>query len=61
VLSVAEDIGKSLGKDISQTIQHVQDREFNDRRYFIDCSKLLALGWTQQVSWEGGLKETIEW
>ena len=61
VLSVAEDIGKSLGKDISQTITHVMDRKFNDRRYFIDCSKLLALGWTQQVSWEDGLKETIEW
>ena len=61
VLSVAEDIGKSLGKDISKTVTHVTDRKFNDRRYFIDCSKLLALGWTQQVSWEDGLKETIEW
>ena len=61
VLSVAQDIGKSLGKDILQTIEHVQDRKFNDRRYFIDCSKLLALGWTQKVSWEEGLKETIEW
>ena len=31
---------------------HVQDRKFNDRRYFIDCSKLLVTGWKQQVSWE---------
>ena len=61
VLSVAQDIGKSLGKDISKTIVHVSDRKFNDRRYFIDCSKLLALGWTQKVSWEEGLKETIDW
>ena len=61
VLSVAQDIGKSLGVDISKTIVHVHDRKFNDRRYFIDCSKLLALGWTQNVSWEEGLKETIEW
>lgn len=61
VLSVAEDIGMSLGLDISKTITYVPDRKFNDRRYFIDCSKLLALGWTQKVSWEDGLKETIEW
>ena len=61
VLSVARDIGVALGVDIDKTITHVQDRKFNDRRYFIDCSKLLALGWTQKVSWEEGLKETIEW
>ena len=61
VLSVAQDIGQSLGKDISKTIVHVSDRKFNDRRYFIDCSKLHALGWSQKVSWEEGLKETIGW
>ena len=61
VLSVAHDISKALGKDTSETIIHVQDRRFNDRRYFIDCSKLNALGWEQKVSWEEGLKETIEW
>lgn len=61
VLSVAQDIGKSLGLDISKLLTYVPDRKFNDRRYFIDCSKLLALGWTEKVSWEEGLKETIEW
>ena len=61
VLSVAQDIGKSLGVDVSKMIVHVNDRKFNDRRYFIDCSKLHALGWTQNVSWEEGLKGTIEW
>jgi dTDP-D-glucose 4,6-dehydratase len=25
-------------------VTYVPDRMFNDRRYFIDCSKLLALG-----------------
>ena len=61
VLSVAQDIGKSLGLDISKLITYVPDRKFNDRRYFIDCSRLLALGWTEQMSWEDGLRETIEW
>ena len=61
VLSVAVDIGKAMGKDVSELVQHVADRKFNDRRYFIDCTKLHSLGWSQSVSWEEGLKETIEW
>ena len=61
VLSVAKDIGSALGRDLSKMIVHVSDRKFNDRRYFIDCSKLLALGWTHKVSWEEGLMETIDW
>ena len=40
---------------------HVRDRAFNDRRYFIDCSKLLALGWSEQKSWQVGLTDTIDW
>lgn len=61
VLSIAQDICKVLGRSPEATITHVRDRVFNDRRYFIDCSKLLALGWTQQTSWEKGLKETVNW
>jgi len=61
VLSVAQDICKILRRDPTQSIVHVRDRAFNDRRYFIDCSKLLALGWKQQVSWEEGLRKTVEW
>mmetsp|Transcript_8949 Transcript_8949/g.40361 ORF Transcript_8949/g.40361 Transcript_8949/m.40361 type:complete len:320 (-) Transcript_8949:927-1886(-) len=61
VFSVAEDITKLMGKDISNVACYVSDRHFNDRRYFIDCSKLKSLGWEQTVSWETGLQETIEW
>lgn len=61
VLSVAHDVGKCLQKDLSGKLRHVADRKFNDRRYFIDCAKLLNLGWTEQVSWEDGLKETVDW
>ena len=61
VLSVAQDICRSLGRDPAETITYVRDRAFNDRRYFIDCSKLLALGWNQKVSWERGLRDTVHW
>lgn len=61
VLSVAHDIGKALGVELSGSITFVSDRKFNDRRYFIDCSKLYSLGWTEQIPWEDGLRDTVEW
>ena len=61
MLSVARDVCAFVGCDAQQTIIHVRDRAFNDRRYFIDCSKLLTLGWTQSKTWEQGLQETVLW
>lgn len=61
VLSVAKDVCRAVGCDPVETIKHVRDRAFNDRRYFIDCSKLLALGWSQKVLWEHGLQDTVHW
>lgn len=60
-LSVAQDVCALLGRSTSDSIEHVCDRAFNDRRYFIDCSKLLALGWVQTKSWDIGLAETVKW
>ena len=61
ILSIAQDICRLLKCDEQQVIAHVCDRNFNDRRYFIDCSKLLALGWSQKKSWDVCLMETVEW
>lgn len=43
-------------------IKYVQDRPGHDRRYAIDCSKAeRELGWSPQVKFEDGLRETIAW
>ncbi|OWK34697.1 dTDP-glucose 4,6-dehydratase [Fimbriiglobus ruber] len=43
-------------------IRYVQDRPGHDRRYAIDCTKAeQELGWTRRVTFEQGLKETIDW
>jgi UDP-glucose 4,6-dehydratase len=39
----------------------LQDRAFNDKRYYIGSQKLQALGWEQRVPWEEGLKRTMDW
>jgi dTDP-glucose 4,6-dehydratase len=50
-----------LGKPRS-LIRYVQDRPGHDRRYAIDCSKAeRQLGWKPSVSFERGLRETVEW
>ncbi len=42
-------------------IEPVKDRAGHDRRYAIDCSRLLSLGWKPQISFDEGLKHTVEW
>jgi dTDP-glucose 4,6-dehydratase len=49
------------GADIEANIQYGPDRPFNDCRYAIKSEKLTALGWKPEMSWEDGLKRTIEW
>jgi dTDP-glucose 4,6-dehydratase len=50
-----------LGKP-KTLIKHVQDRLGHDRRYAIDCAKAeRELGWTPQVTFDQGLRETIDW
>jgi dTDP-glucose 4,6-dehydratase len=40
----------------------VPDRPGHDRRYLLDSSKLRRdLGWKPEITWEDGLRETVEW
>ncbi len=61
VLDVARDICRVFDRDVEQSVQLVEDRRFNDRRYFIDDKKLKALGWKEEVDWESGLRSTVDW
>lgn len=46
---------------VAKYIVKVADRPFNDLRYPLDCSKLLELGWREEMAWERGLKATVDW
>ncbi|MCE5197426.1 MAG: dTDP-glucose 4,6-dehydratase [Armatimonadota bacterium] len=48
------------GKDDS-LIKHVEDRPGHDRRYALDSSKLLAMGWPRIHDFETGMRDTIRW
>ncbi len=60
-LSVAQTILDRLGKPRS-LIRFVTDRPGHDRRYAINFSKIeSALGWKPSVSFEEGIRRTVEW
>lgn len=46
----------------SDLITYVTDRPGHDRRYAIDCGKIIGeLGWRPTESFESGLRKTVRW
>lgn len=48
------------GKD-EASIEYVEDRLGHDRRYSIDTSKIRAMGWAPQRTFEDALDQTVGW
>jgi dTDP-glucose 4,6-dehydratase len=46
---------------LTDWVENVADRKYNDRRYYISDSKLRALGWEPTISFDAGLRATVEW
>ena len=59
-IEITKLILKLTGKTES-LIRPVADRIGHDRRYSLDASKLKALGWTQEHSFDTAMQETVEW
>ena len=59
-IDVAKMILKILGKPES-LLSFVTDRPGHDWRYALDSSALRKLGWKPKVSFEEGIKRTVEW
>lgn len=61
VMDVARDICGLFGLNAGEAIEFVDNRPFNDQRYFLDDEKLKSLGWRERTHWEEGLRKTMEW
>ncbi|KAL7087466.1 hypothetical protein ACP275_13G069900 [Erythranthe tilingii] len=61
VTDVARDVCNLFNMDPDKSIQFVENRPFNDQRYFLDDQKLTNLGWSERTTWTEGLKKTMEW
>ncbi|CAN6340082.1 unnamed protein product [Urochloa humidicola] len=61
VIDVAKDVCKLFNLEADKVITFVENRPFNDQRYFLDDEKLKSLGWAERTPWEEGLEKTMEW
>lgn len=61
VIDVARDICRLFKLDPDTHVKFVENRPFNDQRYFLDDEKLKNLGWYESTTWEEGLKKTLSW
>jgi len=50
---------KLESKNPNSWIEYIEDRPFNDKRYFINCDKLKEMGWMQHISFKDGILELI--
>lgn len=57
---LTERVLAAMGADWS-SVQPVDDRKGHDRRYSVDDSKVRALGYAPQHSFDEGLAETVAW
>ena len=61
------DLSKLLINKINNTtnydqyIEFINDRNFNDYRYLINCNKLKRLGWKPKITFSEGIEKTIEY
>jgi dTDP-glucose 4,6-dehydratase len=61
VEEITDIILNELGQPASMK-KYVQDRPGHDRRYILDSSKIRTeLGWTPEVEFEEGMRQTIQW
>lgn len=61
MLGFTERAGGSMEAAEKRHIVYVADRPFNDLGYPLDCTRLNAIGWKEEVPWELGLRRTVEW
>ena len=53
-----EKITKTI--DYDKWISHIEDRPFNDKRYYISNQKVKDLGWTILTDFDNGIDEVIQ-
>ena len=46
--------------ELEQYIEYIEDRPFNDKRYFISNEKLKKLGWTITIPFVDGIIDLID-
>ena len=61
IMEVARILIKAIHKtdDYDKWITYIEDRPFNDQRYYISNQKLKALGWDLTIRFTDGIKKLL--
>ena len=60
-IDIANFILNEMGKSPDKYLRYVKDRPGHDFRYALDSSKLRSLGWQPKISFEDGMRKTVQW
>jgi dTDP-glucose 4,6-dehydratase len=61
ILEVVERCADALKKPLFDLVDIAPERTGQDSCYWLDSSRIKALGWTQKIGWEEGLQDMIQW
>lgn len=61
IKEVVQRCADALHMPFEELCEMAPDRQGQDSRYWLDSSKMKALGWSQTVDWDTGLADMVEW
>ena len=61
IRDLVEQVANACGFELDDVVETVPDRVGQDAKYHLDCSKIKALGWEQEISLKRGLRGMVEW
>lgn len=61
ISNVVDFCAGSLGVSFDDLVEIVPDRPGQDGQYWLDSSKIKALGWRQVIHWDTGLATMVDW
>jgi dTDP-glucose 4,6-dehydratase len=62
IAEIVRQIASSMGYDFEKSVRVVKERLGQDTQYLLDCGRAEEeLGWMPKVSFQEGVRETIDW
>jgi dTDP-glucose 4,6-dehydratase len=61
IREVVERCAKALGMEFEDLCELAPERTGQDSTYWLDSSKIKALGWKQEIGWRQGLADMVQW